>query len=274
MGLFKKIKKAVKKVAPKVTSAVMTGGLSLVSKKVAATVAPLSKALTPTSLSQVSRVGLAAATKNPMYLMPSNQPKGATMGFNVGGFLGAAGQILGSVQGQNAGTVRAIGAISSVVGAGLSKPASASPMTPAKMSATPVSASKMAAVGPVMRVGAAVTRGFFAKFPNLATQIQGFRNAGMNQVTRGRLYSMLKRFGPELMISGGILTAAAVSELMMAGPGYRRMNPANVHALRRSVRRLESFHRLCKQVDVLGGRSRRSGKKCRTGSGSTFVRQG
>jgi len=84
---------------------------------------------------------------------------------------------------------------------------------------------------------------------------------------------MLKRFGPELLISGGILTAAAVNELMLAGPGTRRMNPTNVKALRRSVRRIESFHHLCRKVDVL--RSRGKSKKCSTrGSASTFVRQG
>jgi len=115
-------------------------------------------------------------------------------------------------------------------------------------------------LGGMLRGGAAATvgRSFFNRFPNLATAIQRLRNAGQN-VSRSKLYSMLKRFGPEFLISGGILTAAAVNELALAGPGHRRMNPANGRALKRSIRRIQSFHRLCKASDVIA-RHRR--KKC------------
>lgn len=117
----------------------------------------------------------------------------------------------------------------------------------------------MAAAPAIARAGAVVGRGFFNRFPNLATAIQQLRNTGMN-VTRSKLYGVMKRFGPEFLVTGGLLTAAAVNELAVAGPGYRRMNPANVRALRRSVRRIESFHKLCATTDRLRGRSRR--KKC------------
>jgi hypothetical protein len=117
----------------------------------------------------------------------------------------------------------------------------------------------MSAAGAVARVGATVGRGFFSRFPNLATAIQGLRNQGQN-VTRAKLYGVMKRFGPEFLVTGGLLTAAAVNELAVAGPGYRRMNPANVRALRRSVRRIESFHRLCKTTDRLSGSRKR--RKC------------
>lgn len=115
--------------------------------------------------------------------------------------------------------------------------------------------------GGMLRGGAVATvgRSFFNRFPNLATAIQRLRNAGQN-VSRSKLYSMLKRFGPEFLISGGILTAAAVNELALAGPGHRRMNPANGRALKRSIRRIQSFHRLCKASDVIARHSRR--KKC------------
>lgn len=106
--------------------------------------------------------------------------------------------------------------------------------------------------------GAIVGRRFFNKWPNLATAIQRLRNAGQ-RISRSQLYGMLKRFGPEFLIGAGILTAAAVNELAMAGPGHRRMNPANVKALRRSMRRLNSFHKLCNKTDMLR-RPRR--KKC------------
>lgn len=115
--------------------------------------------------------------------------------------------------------------------------------------------------GAVARTGAVVGRSFFNKWPNLATAIQKMRNAGQN-VSRSKLYSMLKRFGPEFLVTAGIMSAAAVSELALAGPGHRRMNPANSKALRRAQRRLKSFHRLCSDSDVFKTRRRSCAKKC------------
>lgn len=115
--------------------------------------------------------------------------------------------------------------------------------------------------GAVARTGGVVGRGFFNKWPNLATAIQKMRNAGQN-VSRSKLYSMLKRFGPEFLVTAGIMSAAAVSELALAGPGHRRMNPANSKALRRAQRRLKSFHRLCSDSDVFKTRRRSCAKKC------------
>jgi len=116
-------------------------------------------------------------------------------------------------------------------------------------------------LGPMLRTGPTVGRSFFQKWPNLATAIQKMRNAGQN-VSRSKLYSMLKRFGPDFLVTAGILTAAGVSELALAGPGHRRMNPANSKALRRAQRRLKSFHRLCSDSDVLKTRRRACAKKC------------
>lgn len=122
------------------------------------------------------------------------------------------------------------------------------------VAAIPAMASVPAIAG---RVGAVVGRNFFSRFPNLATSIQGLRNAGQN-VTRAKLYGVMKRFGPEFLVSGGLLTAAAVNELAVAGPGRRRMNPANSKALRRAARRIESFHRLCQTTDRLRPHRRKS----------------
>jgi hypothetical protein len=113
--------------------------------------------------------------------------------------------------------------------------------------------SNMAAVPAVVGAGRAVAtvgRSFFNRFPNLATGIQSLRNMGKN-VTRANLYGLMKRFGPDFLVTGGILTAAAVSELAMAGPGRRRMNPGNVKALRRAHRRMKSFHHVCQTNDTL-----------------------
>ena len=57
----------------------------------------------------------------------------------------------------------------------------------------------MAVVPAAARAVATVGRGFFQKFPNLATSIQKLRNMGKN-VTRAKLYSALKRFGPEMLV--------------------------------------------------------------------------
>lgn len=111
---------------------------------------------------------------------------------------------------------------------------------------------------------AAVGRSFFQKFPNLANAIQQLRNRGMH-VKRSQLWSLLKRFGPELLVTGGLLTAAAVSELMIAGPGRRTMNPANSKALKRAARRIKSFHRLCQTTDLIKSK-RRSGGFTRCGT--------
>lgn len=120
--------------------------------------------------------------------------------------------------------------------------------------------------------GGMVARGFFNRYPNLGLALQQLRDRGMT-VKRSQLYSMLKRFGPEVLITGGLLTAAAVNELMVAGAGRRRMNPANVHALRRSIRRVDSFHKLCVMTDRLR-RPRRSSAGKAGSKSQQFVRQG
>jgi hypothetical protein len=131
------------------------------------------------------------------------------------------------------------------------------------MAAAPVIARSAGAV-------ATVGRRFFNKFPNLATAIQGYRNMGKN-VTRSKLWSLMKRFGPDFLVTGGILTAAAVSELVIAGPGRRRMNPGNVKALRRAHRRMKSFHHVCQVNDALMHGRRRSTKG--KGSSGPYITQ-
>ena len=185
------------------------------------------------------------------------------MAFNIGGFLSNVGSIFGGSQNPY---IAQAGGVANTFSSFL--PAT---ITPA-MSMVPAIRGAGGAMGAIAgRVGGAVGRGFFNKYPNLATAIQGFRNAGRN-VKRSQLYSMLKRFGPEFLITGGILSAAAISELVMAGPGRRRMNPANSHALRRAARRIKGFHKLCQHTDLI--RTHRRTSKVSRGSAQQFVRQG
>ena len=109
----------------------------------------------------------------------------------------------------------------------------------------------------------AVGRALFLKFPNLAAGLNALKLAGKTYATRAKLYSLLKRFGPEVLITAGILSLSATQELMLAGPGRRRMNPANVKALRRAHRRMASFHHICRKNDALmhrGGRRKPVGR--------------
>jgi len=186
------------------------------------------------------------------------------MALNVGGILQSVGGIFGGAQNPYFQGISNVANLASQ----FFPQSSQFPVANSGLVATPT----MAAAPMIARGIATVGRSFFNRFPALATAIQGYRNMGKN-VTRAKLYSMMKRFGPDFLITGGILSAAAVSELMVAGPGHRRMNPGNASALRRSLRRLESFHKLCMRADKFRGRGR-SRKGCKTTGSTQFVRQG
>lgn len=263
MGLFKKLnpvrivshvaKQVVKNPVSAFTSAVSTGGLSLVSPDIRKAVAPITDALVgKTALTAVTSIA-SARTGIPLTNL-FQKPGGSPMSFNLGGFLGNVGTILGqsSIPGfQTAGQLATIGSQF------VPQPtAQQMPQYGPYPQAQPVMAPAMRAAAVAGTAVATVGRSFFNKYPNLATAIQMLRNQGRN-ITRAKLYSAMKRFGPELLVSGGILTAAAVSELMVAGPGTRRMNPANSRALRRAAGRIRSFHKLCQHTDLLKTRHRR-----------------
>lgn len=248
----------------KVVPTVLTGGLNLVPgvKKV---IAPVTKTLTqlaPVLVPKPAQVLTALATKNPLALLPAVPANsGGPMALNIGGILSQVGGILGGNQNQ---IFQGVSNVATLASQFFPQP-TATQLPVVRTQATPVMA-------PAMRAGAMVARGFFNKFPNLALAIQQLRARGLT-VKRSQLWTMLKRFGPEVLIGGGLLTVGAVSELMVAGPGHRRMNPANVKALRRSMRRLDSFHRLCVTADRLR-RPRSRGKSVSRGSTANFVRQG
>jgi len=267
MGFFPNIFK--KPSIAKVVGAVATGGLSLVAPKLTAPITtaittPLSKVLFPTSLSGALNVGMAVATKNPALLLSQPTQGVQPMALNVGGILQSVGGIFGGAQNPYFQGISNVANLASQ----FFPQSSQFPVANSGLVATPT----MAAAPMIARGIATVGRSFFNRFPALATAIQGYRNMGKN-VTRAKLYSMMKRFGPDFLITGGILSAAAVSELMVAGPGHRRMNPGNASALRRSLRRLESFHKLCMRADKFRGRGR-SRKGCKTTGSTQFVRQG
>jgi len=243
---------------------VATGGLNLIPgvKKVIAPVTNViekvvAPALVPTSLKGILAPVVAVATKNPAALLPAAMPAipansggPQPMGINLGGVLQTVSSGLGGFQNP---FVQAVSAGTNIASQFFPQP-SAMPVVNTFPMAQPVAA--RAPSVPMVATGTAVARSFFNRFPNLAVAMQQLKNRGL-RVKRSQLFSLLKRFGPEVLITGGLLTAAAVNELMVAGAGRRRMNPANVKALRRSMRRLESFHHLCVRVDRLRAPRRR-----------------
>lgn len=81
--------------------------------------------------------------------------------------------------------------------------------------------------------------------------------------------------GQAAVAAGLAITIEELSTLLLAHATRkrRRMNPGNVKALRRSMRRLESFHKLCGKADMLRSRRRSPGRKgCK--DGGVIVRQG
>jgi len=175
-------------------------------------------------------------------------PGGQPMALNLGNLISGVSNILGGNQNPYFQQASNIGNLA----AGFFPTPTTQPMT-GTVALRPPSPS---AVGPLLRSVPAIGRGFFQKYPNLATSMQALRNMG-RKVNRGQLYSMLRRFGPEILISGGILSAAAVSELMVAGAGRRRMNGCNAKALNRAARRIKMFHKMCQHTDLLKTHKRR-----------------
>mgnify|MGYP001331338813 CR=1 FL=1 len=197
--------------------------------------------------------GLAAGLVNNTLNKPAPVAAGGPMALNIGGILQS---VSGGLKGFQAPAAQLVSLGTGIASQFFPQPMANYPAVPMN-SSTPVMAKAPQVVAPA--VGAAVSRGFFSRFPNLSVGLQQLKNRGI-KVNRARLYSLLRRFGPEVLITGGLLTAAAVNELMVAGAGRRRMNVGNIKALKRSMRRMEGFHKLCMRADKL--RSTRRRVKC------------
>lgn len=102
---------------------------------------------------------------------------------------------------------------------------------------------------------------------------------GSTTMTLRRAVKIVRRMGrviapASIAIALG-LTIEELGTLILADSQRprRRMNPANVSALRRSMRRIQSFHRLCQKADLLRGpsRSRRKTRGMGMGDGTKIV---
>ena len=188
---------------------------------------------------------------------------GPDMAFNLAPFIqgitgvvGAAGQQLGNpllqqVAGIGSSFAQAFLPTPSITGSFVPQPQIQAPVAPPvvqTMSAAPaVRATSALAVQTAMLL--AKVRARFGKNLSLSAALSRIRSLG-------------KVLEPTVVASAVGLTAAELASLIVAGSARkrRRMNPANVHALRRSARRIESFHKLCSRVDVLRSRRSRSSR--------------
>jgi hypothetical protein len=275
-NIFKKPKnlfKSVAKIGTKATTIVATGGLSLVSSKIRKTVNPLSAQLFPSSFSQVARLGLGVATRNPSFFLP--QQRGANMGFNIGGLLQGIGGALGNVQGANAGGLRALGTVSSIIGSGFTVAPRATPVALRQPSMNPVYGQRSiltrvkqqnsnlgGAVVPLDvtqagmmlldKLGVSISSAS-AFVPALKRSLSALSSFARRTPT-GTVISVLLGLGLSQMAATSLIAWYATKKK------YRRMNPANAKALRRAARRIKGFHRLCQHTDLIKTRSRSSGR--------------
>lgn len=127
--------------------------------------------------------------------------------------------------------------------------------------ATALAPSLRGAIGRAM-VPALGVGTFLQRFPALGARIQKWRIAGV-PMTFNKLRGMLRRWGPTVLVTMGVLTADELIDLVIASTTIkrRRMNVANVTALRRGMRRIEGFHKLCMKADILKGGGRRVSRR-------------
>lgn len=91
------------------------------------------------------------------------------------------------------------------------------------------------------------------QFPALWQLVMKLRAAAGGSVSAiiERLWSLVKKFGPQAVIAAGVMTAEQLAQLTFfktSRRARRKYNPANVKALRRSMRRLAGFDRLASRV--------------------------
>lgn len=113
------------------------------------------------------------------------------------------------------------------------------------------------------RAAAAGIAAWSVRFPSLWQALQKFRAQNI-PMTIEKLYSAMRRFGPQVLTT--MIGAAAVADLIAykATHKSRRMNVANTKALRRGLRRLKGFDRLSSRVSIQLASScrRKKLKKC------------
>lgn len=186
------------------------------------------------------------------------------MALNIGGILGSVGGIIGQTNTTQNPIVSGLGSALQLAGQIIPVATQRAPATtalvPAMATATPVA---------VTGVG---TRGLTQEIFNAGQKLLA-RLGVPYRATTGSFTAALKRSlsavaglarrtpaGTMVGLLTGLGLSAYESTLLTAWQvqrrKHRRMNPANSKALRRSIRRVKAFHRLCAEADIIKPRKR------------------
>ena len=265
----KKAKKAAKKAAKigkRATVAVATGGLSEIAPGAVSGITDvIGSALVPTSVGDLTRTasllaGPTAAVLTGGAVLPiSTTPTtiGSQGGSPVGleNILGGLKGVLGTIGGFG-GTTGQIAQVGSSFLSGFLPAQGPVRTTMPAIGMTPTMT--MATVPQAVGALAGSVQAVLAKIAiNVGRSVTV--QSAMSLVRK--LMTALQR--PEVVAATLGLSIAELGLLVTANASRtrRRMNPANIKALRRAHRRVEGFHRLCGKNDQLRAPRRRSSKK-------------
>lgn len=183
------------------------------------------------------------------------------MALNIGGLLGSVGTILGQTNTTGNPLVQGLGSALSLAGQVIPV-ATAKP--PAVMSAPSMSAPAVIASGSARGLTQEIFNAGVKVLSRLGVPFKattGSFSAALRR-TLSSVASLARRTPAGTMV--GLLTGLGLTAMeayvltswQAQRRKHRRMNPANSKALRRSVRRIKAFHRLCGEADVIKPRKR------------------
>lgn len=186
------------------------------------------------------------------------------MALNIGGILGQVGGILGATNTTQNPYVAGLGGIMQIAGQSI-KPSTMKVTTSAPMKSSPAlmaagivpSATAGKLTKEIFDAGAKVLNRLGVPFKPSAGSFTTALKRTLSSVASlarrtpsGTMVSLLIGIGLTAM-EAYILTSWQAQKAR-----HRRMNPANAKALKRSVRRIKAFHRLCGEADVIKPRRR------------------
>lgn len=193
---------------------------------------------------------------------------GTPMALNLGGILGTVGQAFGGQGGFLGNVGTALNIASQFVPAPKQAPqiflaSSAAPSSPLPSIPSPMNLPMVGRGGTTQEVFTAGIK--VLNKLGLRPTTSSFN--GMLRRTIGSIASLARRTpaGTVVSILAGLGLTALEANLLTAWHVQRRrgrrMNPTNVHALRRAGRRIKSFHKLCQTLDT-ARRPVSRGRKC------------
>lgn len=188
----------------------------------------------------------------------------AGMGLNLSGILGATGSILsGANLGSYSGFGQLFGGGLQIASAALAPQPAAAPIygvSPYSYPVQTVAARSPSVVAPMagtaVAAGAAAMAGIVSKEGLKILLAKVAAALGRKGITLQRVVSLVRSWGrflgPAAVATSLGLEVAELAILLSASASRkrRRMNPANVHALRRATRRIKSFQRLASHTHV------------------------